>query len=139
MPARVVTSWRSVGPPPTRLGSAYHLLVFFFGLAVTLFLRRAGPEGSDFQPGPSACRPTRRRGGGTFSDVLPNTASSELDEYLRLPFTMSHPSSDSSSNFEFVLQHFSRLKSMFGDLQMHALIDYVQAALMLTYNNRKVG
>ena len=40
--------------------------------------------------------------------MLPNTASSEeLDEYLRLPFLMSHPSSDSSSNFQFVLQHLS--------------------------------
>ena len=34
---------------------------------------------------------------------------------------------------------FSLLKLMFGDLQMSALEDMIQAALMLTYNGRKVG
>ena len=34
---------------------------------------------------------------------------------------------------------FSLLKLMFGDAQMDSLADYIQAALMLRYNNRKVG
>ena len=34
---------------------------------------------------------------------------------------------------------FSLLKLMFGDLQMSALEDMIQAALMLKYNKRKVG
>jgi hypothetical protein len=34
---------------------------------------------------------------------------------------------------------FSMLKLMFGDMQMTALMDMIQAALMLKYNNRKVG
>ena len=34
---------------------------------------------------------------------------------------------------------FSLLKDLFGDQQMLALADYVQAALMLNYNDRKVG
>lgn len=33
----------------------------------------------------------------------------------------------------------SLLKCMFGDTQMRALADYVQAALMLKYNKRTVG
>ena len=31
------------------------------------------------------------------------------------------------------------LKLMFGDMQMSALADMIQAALMLAYNKRKVG
>ena len=34
---------------------------------------------------------------------------------------------------------FARLKNLFGDEQMSALADYVQAALMLNYNKRLVG
>ena len=34
---------------------------------------------------------------------------------------------------------FSALKRMFGDAQMTALADYIQAALMLCYNERPVG
>ena len=34
---------------------------------------------------------------------------------------------------------FSLLKQMFGDQQMLSLADYIQAALMLKYNKRKVG
>ena len=34
---------------------------------------------------------------------------------------------------------FSALKRMFGDQQMVALADYIQAAMMLWYNDRKVG
>ena len=34
---------------------------------------------------------------------------------------------------------FSMLKLMFGDPQISALADMVQAALMLRYNKRKVG
>ena len=34
---------------------------------------------------------------------------------------------------------FSLLKLMFGDTQTSTLADYIQAALMLHYNNRKVG
>ena len=34
---------------------------------------------------------------------------------------------------------FSLLKLMFGDLQMSALADMIQSALMLRYNGRKVG
>ena len=34
---------------------------------------------------------------------------------------------------------FSMLKQMFGDTQMSALADMIQAALMLKYNGRKVG
>ena len=34
---------------------------------------------------------------------------------------------------------FSLLKLMFGDTQMSALADMIQAALMLKYNKRKVG
>ena len=34
---------------------------------------------------------------------------------------------------------FSLLKLMFGDTQMSALADMIQAALMLKYNERKVG
>ena len=34
---------------------------------------------------------------------------------------------------------FSLLKLMFGDIQMQALTDMIQAALMLKYNQRKVG
>ena len=34
---------------------------------------------------------------------------------------------------------FSMLKDMFGDKQMSALADMIQAALMLRYNKRKVG
>ena len=34
---------------------------------------------------------------------------------------------------------FSLLKLMFGDAQMSALADMIQAALMLKYNKRKVG
>ena len=34
---------------------------------------------------------------------------------------------------------FSLLKSMFGDMQMTTLADYIQAALMLRYNKRVLG
>ena len=34
---------------------------------------------------------------------------------------------------------FSMLKQMFGDLQMDALADMIQSALMLKYNGRKIG
>ena len=34
---------------------------------------------------------------------------------------------------------FALLKNLFGDEQMHALADYLQAALMLNYNKRNVG
>ena len=34
---------------------------------------------------------------------------------------------------------FSLLKLMFGELQMRALSDLIQAALMLKYNEREVG
>ena len=34
---------------------------------------------------------------------------------------------------------FARLKKLFGDEQMSALADYIQAALMLAYNGRRVG
>ena len=34
---------------------------------------------------------------------------------------------------------FSLLKLMFGDTQMSALADMIQSALMLRYNQRKVG
>ena len=34
---------------------------------------------------------------------------------------------------------FALLKNMFGDQQMSSLADYVQAALMLLYNGRKIG
>ena len=34
---------------------------------------------------------------------------------------------------------FSLLKNLFGEQQMAALADYVQASLMLNYNGRKVG
>ena len=34
---------------------------------------------------------------------------------------------------------FSMLKQMFGDTQMRALMDMIQAALMLKYNGRTVG
>ena len=34
---------------------------------------------------------------------------------------------------------FSLLKNMFGDCQMRVLADYIQAALMLKYNQRTVG
>lgn len=34
---------------------------------------------------------------------------------------------------------FSLMKNMFGDQQMSSLADYLQAALMLSYNGRKVG
>ena len=33
----------------------------------------------------------------------------------------------------------SLLKNLFGEQQMASLADYVQAALMLNYNGRKVG
>ena len=34
---------------------------------------------------------------------------------------------------------FALLKNLFGDEQMSALADYVEAALMLNYNKRTVG
>ena len=34
---------------------------------------------------------------------------------------------------------FALLKNLFGDMQMRALADYVEAALMLNYNDRNVG
>ena len=34
---------------------------------------------------------------------------------------------------------FALLKSLFGEQQMSALADYVQASLMLNYNGRRVG
>ena len=34
---------------------------------------------------------------------------------------------------------FALLKKMFGDEQIASLADYIQAALMLAYNNRAVG
>jgi hypothetical protein len=34
---------------------------------------------------------------------------------------------------------FSLLKAMFGDAQTQCLTDYIQAALMLAYNKRRVG
>ena len=34
---------------------------------------------------------------------------------------------------------FALLKNLFGEQQMSALADYVQAALMLNYNQRRVG
>ena len=34
---------------------------------------------------------------------------------------------------------FALLKAMFGDEQIRALADYIQAALMLAYNNRILG
>ena len=34
---------------------------------------------------------------------------------------------------------FSLLETMFGDEQMSALADYIQASLMLRYNKRSVG
>ena len=34
---------------------------------------------------------------------------------------------------------FALLKNLFGEQQMSSLADYVQAALMLNYNGRRVG
>ena len=34
---------------------------------------------------------------------------------------------------------FSLLKAMFGDTQMSALVDMIEAALMLKYNKRSIG
>ena len=34
---------------------------------------------------------------------------------------------------------FALLKNLFGEQQMSALADYVQASLMLNYNGRRVG
>ena len=34
---------------------------------------------------------------------------------------------------------FALLRNLFGELQMKLLADYVQAALMLNYNQRNVG
>jgi hypothetical protein len=34
---------------------------------------------------------------------------------------------------------FSLLENMFGDAQQHALSDYIEGALMLRYNGRRVG
>ena len=34
---------------------------------------------------------------------------------------------------------FALLRNLFGELQMRSLADYVQAALMLNYNQRNVG
>ena len=34
---------------------------------------------------------------------------------------------------------FALLKTMFGDQQMSSLADYIEAALMLSYNGRKIG
>ena len=34
---------------------------------------------------------------------------------------------------------FALLRNLFGELQMSSLADYVQAALMLNYNQRSVG
>ena len=34
---------------------------------------------------------------------------------------------------------FSLVKTMFGEQQMHALADYIRAALMLKFNERVVG
>ena len=34
---------------------------------------------------------------------------------------------------------FALLRNLFGELQMKSLADYVQAALMLNYNQRSVG
>ena len=34
---------------------------------------------------------------------------------------------------------FALLRNLFGELQMRSLADYVQAALMLNYNQRSVG
>ena len=34
---------------------------------------------------------------------------------------------------------FALLKNMFGDEQMASLADYIQAALMLNYNDHKIG
>ena len=34
---------------------------------------------------------------------------------------------------------FALLQNLFGELQMRSLADYVQAALMLNYNQRNVG
>ena len=34
---------------------------------------------------------------------------------------------------------FALLKNIFGDQQMNSLADYIQAALMLSYNDRKFG
>ena len=34
---------------------------------------------------------------------------------------------------------FALLRNLFGELQMKSLADYVQAALMLNYNQRNVG
>ena len=34
---------------------------------------------------------------------------------------------------------FALLKNLFGDMQMRALADYVEASLMLNYNDRNVG
>ena len=34
---------------------------------------------------------------------------------------------------------FALLKMMFGDMQMSTLAAYIQAALMLRYNDRKIG
>ena len=34
---------------------------------------------------------------------------------------------------------FSRLKSMFGDTQIHSLADYIEGSLMLAVNGRQLG
>ena len=44
---------------------------------------------------------------------------------------------DPGLGYRLVVRSF--LKEMFGDEQMSSLADYVQTALMLRYNGRKIG
>ena len=68
-----------------------------------------------------------RTNGGSFPRSFPAWALA-----ARIVFA----SSPNSASCERV---FALLRNLFGELQMKSLADYVQAALMLNYNQRSVG
>ena len=63
----------------------------------------------------------------------------ELVEHVERPEQRDGGHAASSPNSASCERVFALLRNLFGELQMKSLADYVQAALMLNYNQRNVG
>ena len=78
------------------------------------------------------------RGGADYTDAILTwwrTNGSSFPAWA-LAARIVFASSPNSASCERV---FALLRNLFGELQMSSLADYVQAALMLNYNQRSVG
>ena len=92
--------------------------------ATTLMARRLGPSGHRSKMASSSSTSTSSTSSDQQSDNLPHWSSAVMKVLLVQP---------SSAAAE---QVFSILNSSFNDSQEHALVDYLQAWVMLQYNNR---